>query len=76
MTKELQKDKKTPSDPQNKLFKNLQDQLIDVEVDANIHMNPKKEYPIKVRITHIEKARPRIDLNEFEVMGDKEEDNL
>ena len=75
MTKELQKDKKSSSDPQ-KIIENSQNQAIDVEVDINIHMAPKKEYLIKVRITQIEKAKPRIDLREFEVMVDKEEDNL
>lgn len=39
-------------------------------------MAPKKEYPIKVKITKIEKAKPSIDPREFEVMVNMEEDNL
>jgi hypothetical protein len=39
-------------------------------------MAPRNEYPIKVRITQIEKARPKIDLREFEAIEDVEENNL
>ena len=76
MTKELQKDKKSHSDPPNSLIEKVKDQVSDIEVDADIHMAPKKEYPVKLKISKIEKGRPRIDPREFEVMVDMEEENL
>ena len=76
MTKELQKDKESPSDFQNQLHEKAKNQVADIEVDANIHMAPKQEYPIKVKITKIEKARPSIDPREFELMVDLKEENL
>ena len=66
MTKELQKDKKTP-DPTNKILETFKNQVTDIEVKANIHMSPKNEYPIKIKIIKFEKARPNINPWEFEL---------
>ena len=76
MTKELQKDKKTLSNSPESPIEKVKDQLADIEVDADIHMAPKKEYSVKVKISKIEKGKPRIDPREFEVMVDMEEENL
>lgn len=76
MTKELQKNKKNLSKSPESLVEKVKDQVADIEVDADIRMAPKKEYPVKVKITKIEKARPKIDPREFEVMLDMEEENL
>ena len=60
MTKELQKDKKSPQEASIKIPEKFKDQVSDIEVDTNIHMSPKKEYPIKIKINKIEKAKPNI----------------
>jgi len=65
MTKELQTDKKAASNTPDRLVGKVKEKLADIEVCANIHMAPKKEYPIKVKISKIEKAKPRIDPREL-----------
>ena len=45
-------------------------------MDTNLHMSSKKEYPIKVKINKIEKAKPNIDPREFELMADMKEDTI
>ena len=47
-----------------------------MEVDMTIHMAPKREYPIKIKINKIEKAKPTIDPSEFELILDVEEDGV
>ena len=76
MTKELQKDKRSSSDPPRVPSEIPKNQVIDMEVDMIIHMAPKKEYPIKIKIEKIEKAKPTIDHSEFNLMVDLEEDNF
>jgi len=76
MTKELQKDKKSAPESSSKVSERFRNQVTDIEVEANIHMSPKKEYPIKVKISKIEKAKPNIDPREFELMVDMKKDTI
>ncbi|TFG25579.1 MAG: hypothetical protein EU529_00780 [Promethearchaeota archaeon] len=76
MTKELQRDKKSAPESSSKIPEKFKNQVTDIQVEADIHMSPKKEYPIKVKITKIEKAKPNIDPREFELMADMKEDTI
>ncbi len=50
---------------QEKLYKDHED-AFDIESDYFIRMPPVNEYKIKVKISKIEKPKPRIDFAEFE----------
>lgn len=70
MSKELQKDETPPSHIQKSSLDNFKNKFTEIELETNIHMAPKKEYPLRLKITKIERARPRIDPREFEMMGE------
>ncbi len=62
LTKELQKEKKISSAESKEASEKPKSSLADIEVDMTIHMAPKREYPIKIKINKIEKAKPAINL--------------
>ena len=76
ITLKLQNDKKLPSESRNKFIAKEANQKKDIEIDVDLHMAPIKEYPIKVKVIQTEKARPKIDPRDFEVLEDLEEENL
>ena len=65
LTKELHKDKKKSATPPEKTPKKLKTSEADMEIDMTIHMAPKREYPIKIKINRIEEGKPRIDPSQF-----------
>ena len=62
-------DKKFPSNSSKKAIDKVEDLVLDIEVDADIHMAPQKEYPVKLKISKIEKGRPMIDPRELKYSG-------
>ncbi len=59
-----------------KKFLKEDDLSFDLEFDDYLRMPPIREYELKVKISKIEKAKPKIDFSEYDMLNNEEYDDL
>jgi len=74
MTKEVRKKKVTTSIQSNKDSEKNICQKDSMEFDTFVHIAPKKEYSIRIKINKIEKAKPLIKISNFDFLLEMDDD--